>query len=60
MLTLRIKCTRLENIYSYSTHRRSSDDGLKAFRKRKDRGELSSAPNLLLNSVSCSVEAQCT
>jgi hypothetical protein len=30
-----IKCTRLENIYSYSTH--SNNDWLKMFEKRKDR-----------------------
>jgi hypothetical protein len=36
ILRLGIKCTRLENTYSYSTYRNSSD-WLKAFRKRKDR-----------------------
>jgi hypothetical protein len=48
MLRLRIKCTKLENIYNYSTHS-SNSDWLKAFRKRKDPGKLSLAPNLLLN-----------
>jgi hypothetical protein len=36
VLKLRVKCTRLENIYNYSTHS-SSSDWLKEFRKRKDR-----------------------
>jgi len=44
MLRLRIKCTRLENMYSYSTHS-SSSDWLKAFTKRKGQGKLSIAPN---------------
>jgi hypothetical protein len=50
ILRLRIKCRRLENIYSYSTHtpviswRRS---------RKKGQGELSLAPNLVVNSVSC-------
>ncbi len=41
------KCTRLENIYNYSTHNSSSNssDWLKAFR---DRANWSLAPNLLL------------
>jgi hypothetical protein len=36
ILRLRIKCTRCENIYSYSALT-SSSDWLKAFRKSKDR-----------------------
>jgi hypothetical protein len=48
ILRLRIKCTMLENTYSYSTYRNSSD-WLKAFRKKKGQGELSLASNLELN-----------
>jgi hypothetical protein len=59
ILRLRAKCTKLGNIYSYSTHS-SSSDWLKEFRKRKDRANSVSAPNLLLNWVSCPLEAQCT
>jgi hypothetical protein len=36
ILRLSIECTRLENIYNYSTHS-NSNDWLKAFRRRRDR-----------------------
>jgi hypothetical protein len=35
LLRLKIKCTKLENIYNYSTPS-SSSDWLKTFKKRKD------------------------
>jgi len=44
ILRLSIKCTRLQNIHSYST-RSSSSDGLKAFRLKKGQCKLSLAPN---------------
>ncbi len=35
-LRFRIKCTKFENIYSYSTHN-NNNDWLKTFKKKKDK-----------------------
>jgi len=51
ILRLSMKCTKLENIYNYSTHKQQHQwliEGVQEERK-KTQGELSSAPNSVLN-----------
>ncbi len=50
ILRLSIKCTRLENIYNYSTHSKQQERLVESVQEKKGQGKLSLAPpNLLLN-----------